>query len=255
MQTGSSFTCSGDNGADAVLFCGNNGGGNGGNGGAGGGGGGGTDSGCVAAQGGPGGPYDGESVHSTDGQFGDAFGCVIQAQGGTGYARRTGLTGYLDDTSPFPYLYGGIGGGNTCSCICTPGGVPTEPGYGGGGSGGYTHTVGGGGAGGGAAFAGVIGELVITSVNNSFISIGGDGGFGQGCCCGEQGNGGGGGSIQLFINKVSSATLLGLSIIVDGGNGMNSGEQGNFAIYEVSKTGAILNTYNNTVPTVGWDHS
>jgi hypothetical protein len=261
MSNSAVIDTSGENGTDGTSIGGNYVGGNGGKGGAGGGGGSAIPDGADPLDGGLGGPV--FTADPTNGASGASTDPAVAGTGGTGFARNGAGGGYLADTSPFSNLPGGNGGeaGGGCGgCSCQgTWGVPLENGYGSGGNGGFANpSCGagvscGGGGGGGSKNNSVIKELIITNTTGTFRSNGGNGG--QGFNGGNNGDGGGGGPLQLFICKASNATLSRLRIETNGGEGYMFGSNGNFAVYEISKTGTILHTYSNTIPSVGWDHT
>lgn len=233
-------------------------GGVGGRGGAGGGGGGAAQGVCSSATGGSGG--DVSLLVDTSGNTGDFFTVcgepVVPGYGGGGFAYAAG-GGYLDldNVSPVAYLMGGTAGG---------GGGLAGLGFGAGGNGGdalgpscfSSFSAGGGGGGGASSLVVVTREMILSAGTILFAARGGDGGFSSGGSGG--GTGGGGGSVQLYINKISTASLTHLSVAVGGGiggEGAANGNAGNYKIYEISNTGTILTTYTNTLPTIGWDHT
>lgn len=267
LNNSSFIDASGQTGSDATgnCCCGVFGG-NGAVGGAGGGGGAATSD--LEAPSGLGGPFSQDCISSssTDGTNGGVSGgCPVPAfpgAGGLGFARNDSGGGYLSQASPFSYLFGGNGGlfGSSGGC-CAPSewGQPFEAGYGGGGLGGEAFpscgqaAAAGGGGGGGNSLVAVMRELDILST--SFLTAqGGDGGA-TSTCSSNFGAGGGGGSIQLFIAKISTASLANLHISIGGGSGQAVGDNGNFAIYEINTAGTILATHSNTIPATGWDHT
>lgn len=246
------------NGSNATLDATGTVGGNGvsttgGSGGAGSGGGGGGGGSVVSgASYGRGGPNLFCSDSAGEDGFGDG-GSGIGGVGGIGYAEKNDISGYNQLGTPYHFLVGGAGGGNDG---CTQG--VGRAGAAGGGVGGDSFaggpSSGGGGGGGGRPLIVSCREFVGTGSagSNIFKAKGGNGGSGNSA---NDGSGGGGGMIQFFICKVSTASLATLSFNLGGGTGFNTGDAGNYEIYEISKLGVVLNTFTNTIPAIGWNHT